>query len=174
MDFWQAVETRHSIRQYDAARDVPQKLVKQMLRAAILAPSAGNRQPWRFIIVRRPEVKEALALAAFGQGFVSQAPVVLAVCAEPERSAARYGERGTDLYCLQDTAAAVEHILLGAAALGLGSCWVGAFDEGQAAEALNLPGGLRPVALIPIGYPAREPAGRRPRRPFDEVVDIIA
>jgi len=174
MDFWQAIEARHSIRQFDAAREVPHKMVKQMLRTAILAPSAGNRQPWRFIIVRRPEVKEALALAAFGQSFVSQASVVIAVCAEPARSAARYQERGTELYCLQDTAAATEHILLAAAALGLGSCWVGAFDEGQAAEALNLPEGLRPVALIPIGYPEREPASRRPRRSFDEVVDIIA
>ena len=174
MDFFEAVEARHSIRQFDTAKDVPHKTVKQMLRAAILAPSAGNRQPWRFIVVLRAEVKESLALAAFGQSFVSQAPVVIAVCAEPERSAARYGGRGTDLYCLQDTAAATEHILLAAAALGLGTCWVGAFDEGQAAEALNLPEGLRPVALIPIGYPAREPAGRRPRRSFDEVVDIIA
>ncbi|HUW14106.1 MAG TPA: nitroreductase family protein [Anaerolineae bacterium] len=174
MNFFEAVEARHSIRQFDTARDVEHKLVKQMLRAAILAPSAGNRQPWRFIIVRRAGVKEALALAAFGQSFVSQAPVVIAVCAEPELSATRYGRRGTDLYCLQDTAAAIEHILLGAAALGLGTCWVGAFDEGQAAEALNLSDGLRPVALIPIGYPARAPADRRPRRSFDEVVDIIA
>jgi nitroreductase len=145
-----------------------------MLRAALRAPSAGNLQPWHFIEVRRPEIKEALAVAAWGQLFVSQAPVVIVVCAEPDRSASRYRERGAELFCLQDTAAATEHILLAATALGLGSCWVGAFDEGEAARALSLPDNLRPVAIIPLGYPAREAGGRTSRRALDEVLDIMA
>lgn len=173
MDFWEVIEARRSVRWFDTQQDVPQQLVKQMLRAAIRAPSAGNRQPWHFVVVRRPEVKEELAIAAWGQSFVAQAPLVIVVCAEPERSASRYGRRGVELYCLQDTAAATEHILLAATALGLGSCWVGAFDEGEAARALNLPAGLRPVALIPVGYPAQEAGGRTSRRPIQEVVEAI-
>jgi nitroreductase len=174
MDFWEVVEARRSVRRFDVERDVPQQMVKRILRAALRAPSAGNLQPWYFVVVRRPQVKEALALAAWGQLFVSQAPVVLVVCAEPDRSATRYRERGAELYCLQDTAAAAEHILLAATALGLGACWVGAFDEEEAARALNLPDNLRPVAIIPLGYPAGEGRGHTSRRPLDEVLDVVA
>ena len=172
MDFWQVIEERRSVRRFDR-RDVPEEMVERMLQAAIRAPSAGNRQPWRFFVVRRQEVKAALAEAAWGQRFVAQAPVVIVVCAEPDRSASRYGRRGRELYCLQDTAAATEHILLAATALGLGACWVGAFDEQAAARALNLPANLRPVAIIPVGYPAWEPGGRTPRRPLHEVVETV-
>ena len=173
VDFWDVLKRRCSVRRFDHSRDVPDKMIKTLLKAAIMAPSAGNCQPWRFIVVHQPEVKEALAVAAWGQFFLSQAPVVIAVCAEPARSAARYGKRGEELYCLQDTAAAAEHILLGATALGLGACWVGAFDEEQAAEALNLDDRFRPVALVAIGYAASEPSVGPPRRPLDEVVDTI-
>jgi nitroreductase len=95
--------------------------------------------------------------------------VVIAVCADPDRSAARYGKRGTNLYCLQDTAAATEHILLAATALGLGGCWVGAFDEAAAARALALPEHLRPVALVSIGYAAVPASRTTDRRSLDEV-----
>jgi nitroreductase len=173
VDFWDVLKRRHSVRRFDASRDVPEKMIKTLLKAAVSAPSAGNCQPWRYIVVRQPEVKEALAVAAWGQYFLSQAPVVIAVCAEPARSAARYGKRGVELYCLQDTAAAAENILLGATALGLGACWVGAFDEEQAAEALSLDQRFRPVALIPVGYAASEPPASSSRRLLDEVVDTI-
>jgi len=172
MDFWEVIEARHSVRRFDR-RDVPEEMVERLLQAAIRAPSAGNRQPWRFFVVWRQETKAALAEAAWGQHFVAQAPVVIVVCAEPDRSASRYGRRGSELYCLQDTAAATEHILLAATALGLGACWVGAFDERAAARALNLPASLRPVAIIPVGYPAWEPSRRTPRRPLQEVVETI-
>jgi nitroreductase len=174
LSFWDVVEARRSVRQFDAGRDVPQQMVKQILRAALRAPSAGNRQPWHFIVVRDPQVKDELSVAAYGQLFVAQAPVVFAVCADPERSASRYHDRGRRLYCLQDTAAAIEHILLAATALGLGSCWVGAFDEELAAEVLRLPPSLRPVALIPVGYPQHEQSVRTSRRPLGEVMDVIA
>jgi nitroreductase len=112
-------------------------------------------------------------VAAWGQLFVSQAPVVLVVCAEPDRSAIRYRERGAELYCLQDTAAAAENILLAATALGLGGCWVGAFDEEEASLALNLPENLRPVAIIPVGYPSQEAEGSTSRRPLHEVLETV-
>jgi len=172
MDFWQVIEERRSIRSYESSRDVSPSLVNKILQAAVRAPSAGNRQPWHFVVVRKGEVRQALAYRAAGQGFIAQAPVVIVVCADGERSAARYGERGRRLYCLQDTAAAIAYLLLAATALGLGACWIGAFDEGEAAEILDLPSQLRPVAMIPIGFPEELPSPR-PRRGLDEVVRLI-
>lgn len=167
MDFWSVIEQRHSIRAFQSS-PVGDDAIERLLGAAMRAPSAGNRQPWHFVIVRNPQVRAALEQAAYGRSFVGEAPVVIVVCAEPERSAARYGERGRRLYCLQDTAAAVENILLAATALGLGACWVGAFDEAAAARAVAPPAHLRPVALVPLGVPAESPEAA-PRRTLDEV-----
>jgi len=172
MDLFEAIESRRSIRRFDPAADVPPEMVERLLSAAILAENAGNRQPWHFYVVRDPEMRQGLVAAAHGQGFISQAPVAIVVCADAEQSAGRYGQRGRELYCLQDTAAAVDHILLAAVALGLGSCWVGAFDEGEAARVLDLPDHHRPVAILPIGKPAEAPA-RRPRQPLKEVATYL-
>lgn len=172
MDFWQVIERRRSVRAYEGDRDVPPSLLNRILHAAIRAPSAGNRQPWHFVVVRDPEVKRALAHRAAGQNFIAQAPVVVVVCTDAERSAARYGERGTRLYCLQDTAAAIAHLLLAATASGLGACWIGAFDEGEAAKILDLPSSLRSIAVIPIGFPGEMPSPRS-RRDLSEVVSTI-
>lgn len=170
MDFWQVVEARYSVRDFEATVDVPSDVIERILLAAIRAPSAGNRQPWHFYIVRDPGVRKDLATAAYGQEFISQAPVVVVVCADPEQSAERYRQRGRELYCLQDTAIAAEHILLAAVASGYGGCWVGAFDERRAARALELPHLRRPVAILPVGKPAHEQATRTPRRPLQAVV----
>jgi len=104
---------------------------------------------------------------------VGQAPVVIVVCADPTRSASRYSGRGSELYCLQDTAAATENILLGVTALGLGACWVGAFDERAATTVLDLPSHLRPVVMIPIGHPSERSVRRTPRRPLSEITTFI-
>ncbi|HNS50140.1 MAG TPA: nitroreductase family protein [Anaerolineae bacterium] len=173
MDFWQVVELRHSVRSYDPDADVPQETVEKLLAAALRAPTGGNRQPWHFYVVRDRALRDGLMAAAYGQRFLAEAPVVIVVCTDAEKSAARYGDRGRGLYCLQDTAAAVEHILLGAVASGLGSCWVGAFDEASAAAVLQLPEKHRPVAMLPIGRPAREPSGRTPREPMEQVVTFL-
>jgi nitroreductase len=173
VDFWETVEKRHSVRRFNVDHDVAPEVVERILRAAILAPSAGNCQPWHFVVVRHAEIRERLAEAAWGQRFVVEAPVVIVVCTEPARSSTRYGPRGSRLYCLQDTAAATEHILLAATALGLGSCWVGAFDERAAAQALQLPDHLRPVAMVPIGHPLRPTSRRSMRRRLDEVVTYV-
>lgn len=171
MDFWSLIEQRHCVRAFKSS-PVDDETVERILQAAIRAPSAGNRQPWHFVIVRNPAAKRALEQSAYGQSFVGEAPVVIVVCAEPERSAAVYRERGRGLYCLQDTAAAVEHILLAATALGLGACWVGAFDESAAALAIDLPSHLRPVALVPIGAPAKSPTITS-RRSLEEVTSRL-
>ncbi|MGB9662875.1 MAG: nitroreductase family protein [Moorellaceae bacterium] len=164
------MKTRRSIRRFKP-ESVPELAVHEVLEAACLAPSAGNIQPWFFYVIYRAEIKEALSRAAFGQRFVAEAPVVIAVCADLERAAA-YGDRGRTLYCLQDTAAAVSHILLAATAQGLGTCWVGAFNEEEVRRVLALPAHLRPVALVPLGYPAQAPSPR-PRRPVEEVSKIL-
>ena len=106
MDFWQVIEERRSVRDFDVGRDVPPDMVQGILEAAIRAPSAGNCQPWHFVVIRSEQTKGLLAEAAYGQWFVAVAPVVIVVCADPARSAWRYGSRGVQLYCLQDTAAA--------------------------------------------------------------------
>lgn len=162
MDVFEAMEKRHSVRSFDAAREVPDELVSRLLGCACLAPSAGNVQPWRFFVVREARLKEGLAAAALGQGFVARAPVVIVVCADLEPHAASYGRRGVELYSIQDTAAAVENMLLAATALGMGACWVGAFREEEVARLLGLPKHLRPLALVPVGYPARP--GSQPRK----------
>jgi nitroreductase len=173
MDFWTVIDNRYSVRNFDPDGDVPPEAVRRLLSAAIRAPSAGNRQPWHFYVVRDPAVRSELAVAAYGQDFISQAPVAIVVCADPEQSAARYAQRGRELYCVQDTAAAVEHILLAAVALGFGGCWVGAFDESRAAAALDLPPQHRPVAILPIGKPAGRPASRTSRQDLDRVASYV-
>lgn len=169
MDFWQVIASRHAVREFAAGQDVSSELVNRLLGAAVEAPSAGNLQSWHFYVVRSGAVRAALAEAALGQSFVADAPVVIVVCADPERAAARYRERGRRLYTFQDTAAATENLLLAATALGLGACWVGAFDEEAAHQALGAPPHLVPVAIIPIGYPAAPGARETARRPVDQV-----
>jgi len=152
---------------------VPGEVLDTLLEAALRAPSAGNLQPWRILAVRSVLGRRALARAALGQAHVEEAPVVFAICAVPERSARRYGDRGRSLYVLQDTAALAATLLLAAEALDLGAAWVGAFDEDQVARVLALPPGERPVALLPVGLRAEAPRGRTPRRPVAEVVTWV-
>lgn len=159
MDVFEAIKTRRSVRNF-TDQPVSEKEVKKLLDAAVRAPSAGNIQPWEFIVVRKPEVKHELSKAALDQKFIEQAPVVIVVCADPAKSALRYGSRGINLYCLQDTAAAAQNILLAAHALGLCTCWVGAFNEEIAREVLQIPEPVRPVAIIPVGHAVRSPTER--------------
>ena len=173
MDIWQAIKGRHSVRAFDTRYDVPPETVRQIVQAAIQAPSAGNCQPWHFVVVRRERVRRRLARAAGGQDFIAQAPVVIVICIEPERSAERYGERGANLFCIQDTAAAIEHILLAATALRLGSCWVGAFDDSAVAGILQLSATLHPVAIVPIGVPAHPTERETERRAYIDVVTHV-
>ena len=161
MDVFEAMEKRRSVRSFDVGREVAEELVEELLRCACQAPSAGNVQPWRFVVVRDAGLKERLAAAALGQSFVAAAPVVIVVCADLAVHAFAYGRRGVELYAVQDTAAATENLLLCATALGLGACWVGAFREEEVARVLDLAPDVRPLALVPVGYPAREEAQPR-------------
>ncbi len=168
MDVFEAIKGRRSVRAY-THQEVSEEIVKRLIDAARWAPSAGNVQPWEFIIVRNPEIKHRLAVAALNQTFIEEAPVVIVVCADEARSSRAYGSRGATLYCLQDTAAATQNLMLAAYALGLGTCWVGAFREDKASEALKLPSHIRPVAIIPVGYPAETPSARA-RRSMETII----
>jgi nitroreductase len=160
-------ERRFSCRSFDTTA-LERETVEAVLEAARWAPNGGNLQPWRFVVVVDPGRRRAIAGAAYGQGFLAQAPVVIAVCAVPDESATKYGPRGRELYCLQDTAAAAQNILLAATDRGLGSCWVWAFDEAAVARVLELPRDWRPVALLALGRPA-EAEPQRTRRPLSEI-----
>jgi len=159
MDLQEAIKGRRSIRNFKK-QNIPEETITRLIEAASYAPSAGNIQPWHFIIVRNPTIKKKLAESALNQHHVEQAPVVIVVCADEKRSSIGYGTRGRTLYCLQDTAAATQNILLTAHSLGLGTCWVGAFNEDEAKEAVNAPEGVRPVAMIPVGIPDEKPRQR--------------
>lgn len=133
--------------------EVKEEHLSLMLEAMRWAPSAGNLQPWRFYVVKKNELRQKLANAAFGQDFISEAPLAIVVCAVPAESEWRYGRRGRELYSIQDTACAVMNLMLSATALGYGSVWVGAFSEAEVAKVLNLPAEERPVAIVPVGKP---------------------
>ncbi|MDI6888517.1 MAG: nitroreductase family protein [Methanocellales archaeon] len=151
----EAIKNRRSIRKFKEKK-VSESDIRTLIHAAHMAPSAGNLQAREFIIVSSEEGRRDLASAALNQEFVREAPAVIVVCANTARSESRYITRGT-LYAIQDATASVMNILLAAHSLGLGTCWVGAFDERRVASLLNLPLHVRPIALIPVGYPDEAP-----------------
>ena len=167
MELEEAIKGRRSIRAFKP-QAIPEETVERLIDAARHAPSAGNTQPWEFVIAREQDTKKKLAQAAH-QAFVEEAPVVIVVCADENRSSQGYGIRGETLYCIQDTSAATQNILLTAYALGLGTCWIGAFNENEARKVLKAPSGIRPVAMIPVGYPNKTPS-QRGRRPMNQIV----
>lgn len=165
--FYRLVEHRRSIRKF-TGDDVGEADVARILEAVRLCPTAGNQQAYEVVVVRDPQRRAALASAAFGQAWVEQAPVVLAFVALPAVSAARYGDRGANLYAVQDATIAATYAMLAATALGRGTVWVGAFETDAVARALDCAPGEVPVALLPIGRPAESPAAR-PRRSLEDL-----
>ncbi len=164
MDTLEAMMGRRSIRRYRNA-PLPAPLLATLEDSLLAAPSAGNLQSRRFYFVFRDETRTQLAAAAYGQDFIQQAPLAVVCCANLEISR-HYGARGRSLYCLQDVAASIQNMMLAAYSLGLGTVWVGAFDETEVSKILGLPGHIRPVAIVPVGYPDERPAspGRAERK----------
>jgi nitroreductase len=168
MEFSEAIRSRRSVRQFRNA-PVPDRLVNAILEAGRAAPSAGNLQARVFFVPRKHDLLEQLVEATPRQKSIAQASVAVVVCANLERIAP-YGRRGVELYCLQDAAASVQNMLLTIHALGLASCWIGAFEESVVTRILELPPPLRPVAILPIGWPDETPTPSRPRRTDDDHV----
>lgn len=168
MDIFDAIVHRRSVRRFRPDPLTSAQLTR-VLDAARWAPSAGNRQALEIVVVQDAARRSALARAALDQWFIAEAPVVLVFFAAPSRNRDRYGRRGVELYAVQDATIACAHAHLAAAALGLGSCWIGAFDELKVAELLGAARDERPVAILPIGWPAEEPPPSA-RRSLEDLV----
>ena len=164
MDVFQAIQLRRSIRVYQD-REVEKEKLNKVLEAARLAPSANNRQEWKFIVVKNKDTRERIAEAASSQAFVGQAPVVIVACATETQSIMTCGQ----LRYTVDVSIAMSFMILQAQELGLGTCWIGAFDESGVKEILDIPDDIRVVAMTPLGYPSQDPAAR-PRKEVEQIV----
>jgi nitroreductase len=171
MNVLDAINARQSIRAYQSRPVEPEKLAA-ILSAANRAASAANLQAYKITVVRDDARKQALVAAAAGQKFLATAPVVLVFAVDPARSAAKYGARGEQVYCMQDACAAVCNAMLAAVEMGLGTCWVDAVDEALAGKAVGLPAGQRAAVILPIGYPAEQPPRTTRRALSDLVTDL--
>ena len=156
------IKSRPSVREF-REEPISDSVMDELLRAAVSAPSAKNSQDWEFIVVREPEVKKGLSR----QFMTGKAPVVVVVCSNGKRNMC--GSKGESLFSIQDTAAATQNLMLAAWAKGIGSCWIGAFDEDEVRELLELPEHVRPLAVIPLGYPSSGPS-KPGRLPLGDVV----
>ena len=168
MDLSEAILNRRSIRKYKDKK-IDDKLINKIIEAGVWAPSAGNLQSWKVIVVKDHQIRVQLAVACYIREFIAEAPVVLIICAYKRKSGATYGERGRELYCIQDAACAAQNMLLMIYNLGLGACWNGAFDEDSVSNLLGIPEGIRPVAIITVGYPDEKPIAP-PRLEIEEFV----
>ncbi|MFN3813569.1 MAG: nitroreductase family protein [Aquificaceae bacterium] len=171
MEFFEVLKRRSSVRAYQR-KPIEEEKLKLILSSASMAPSAGNLQAFEIILVSDEKRKELLARFALNQWFIAEAPLVLIFFANPERNVWKYGRRGEDLYCLQDATIACAYAQLAAAAIGIGSCWVGAFDDRKLKQYLNVPGIWKPVAILTLGYPAEE-AISPPKRSIDEFTHFV-
>lgn len=168
-DFFSTVRHRHSVRRYQSDMAVETEKLHAILEMASAAPSAGDLQAYHIYVVTDPRERAALSGAAGDQAFIAQAPVCLVFCADPRCSEEKYGTRGKSLYALQDATIAAAYAQLAVVAAGLGSTWVGAFDDAAVAAVVGVRPGLVPVSLLALGYPAELPEPT-PRRPLDDVV----
>jgi nitroreductase len=166
MDFFDVINERRSVRHFQDA-PVAREEIEIILKAGVAAPSAGNVQPWRFVVVESEEARTRLG-GAHGQRWAAVAPITIVVCVDPRPSRSRYGDRGALLYSIQDSSAAIQNMLLAVVARGLSSCWIGAFDEDAVRGALGIKKPITPVAILPIGYSAQA-SGKQARRPLSEV-----
>jgi nitroreductase len=164
MDVFDAIRQRSSIRMYKAI-DVEEDKLRKILDAARLSPSASNRQDWKFIIVKNKETKKKLARAAFGQSFIGEAPIVIVACGTEPKTFMACGQPAYTV----DVSIAFTHIILQAYEMGLGTCWIGAFEEGEVKKILNIPKEIRVVAMTPLGYPNELPP-RKFRKSLDQIV----
>lgn len=171
-DFFETVRHRHSVRRYRSDVAIEREKLHAILETACAAPSAGDLQAYRILVVSDAAKRKALSAAADNQDFIAEAPACLVFCADPERSAQKYGDRGRSLYAVQDTTIAAAYAQLAVVAAGMGSTWVGYFDEARVRQSLAIPSHLVPIALLSLGYPAELPAPT-PRRRLDDIINYV-
>jgi nitroreductase len=188
MDVIAAIKKRRSIRSYKPD-GIPEDVLDKLLNVMRLAPSAKNRQPWKFIVVQDKATKEKLAEACSGQKWIADAPVVIVACGSEKEAAVRYYRDGQAIIgvgwdieeqmkdgsieyesCVSiDLAIALDHLTLAAVEEGIGTCWIGALNEKQVKALLSVPDDMRAAIVMPIGYPVSWPEPR-PRKPIEEIV----
>ena len=167
MNVHEAIRNRRSVRAY-AGKPIPEKVMERMRAALRSAPSACNLQPWRFILVLDEKLRRDVAQAANGQNWMADAPVIVVACGLPAEAYKKMGGAGNSVEV--DVSIAVDHLTLAAAAEGLGTCWIGAFDPQKTREILGIPSEVEVVELLPLGYP-RDPAPvEKSRLPMDTIV----
>lgn len=165
MDFQKLIETRYSVRAY-SSKPVEKEKVEKVLHAAQMAPTAANRQPFHFIVIETKGRGEELGRIYHREWF-SKAPLVICACADATQAWTRMdGKHYADV----DTTIAMDHLILAAADLGLGTCWVAAFDPQAAREILHIPVALEPIAFTPLGYP-KDSVREKKRK---EIPDIVS
>ena len=167
MDVCDAIATRKSVRAY-LDKPIEEEKLNAVLEAARLAPSASNRQEWRFVIVREKEARNQVAMAAGQQMFIAQAPVIIVACAETDGHLMTCGEPCYPI----DVAIALDHLTLRAVELGLGTCWIGKFNADEVKKILGIPDEIKVVQLMPLGYPVEPDAIQKKRRAFAEIVKL--
>lgn len=171
-DFFATVRSRHSIRQFQSDMPVEQEKLHAILETACAAPSAGDLQAYKIFLVNSEDKRQQLQACTHQQDFVAQAPVSLVFCADSACSAEKFGERGAQLYALQDATIAAAYAQLAAVAAGLASTWVGYFDEDKIRSLLKLGEGMAPIAILSLGY-AAESAQPTSRRPIQDIVQTL-
>jgi nitroreductase len=151
MNVLEAIATRRSVRAY-SSKPIPPEVMARMRQALRQAPSACNLQPWHFILVEDESLRQQVAAAANGQKWLAPAPVIVVACGLPARAYKNMGGYGNSVDV--DLAIAVDHLTLAAVAEGLGTCWIGAFDEAKVKPLLGIPADVKVVVMTPLGYPA--------------------
>ena len=167
MDFYEVIRTRRSIRSF-RPDPIPDEVLRRVLDAARIAPSGSNRQPWKFILVRDEGLKGELVPLAGGQKFIAEAPIVVVACGIDIRHN-RGGYMG-DMSMLVDVAIAFDHLTLAARAEGLGTCWIGSFDNNGIKDLMRIPLEANVVALTPLGYPRGGFSEPGPRKNLGEIM----
>lgn len=167
-DIIDLIKSRRTIKNF-LPKYVSWENISKVLDAGRHAPSCGNIQNWKFIVVIEPNQKIDLAKATYEQYDIAMASALIVVCGEPEKAERYFGVRGERLYTVQNCAAAVENMLLEAHSLGLGAAWIGAFDEETVKSICAIPEEIRPQAIVAVGYPKEVP-NKPPKYPLEAVV----
>ena len=167
-DILDLIKSRRTVKSFHP-KYIPWELVARVMDAGRYAPSSGNLQNWKFIAVLEPDLKTKLAEATYDQYNIALAGVLIVVCAEPEKAERYFGARGERLFTVQNCAAAIQNMLLEAHSLGLGACWVGAFNEAEVKDICDIPPSVRPQAIVAVGYPKHVP-NSPPKYPLETVI----
>ena len=165
MNIYELIKKRKSVRNYKP-KVVEKEKLERILNSALLAPSAKNKQEWRFVVVSDKEKRKKLSIAAKNQNSFLEAPIVIACCAETDNYEMTCGQKSYPI----DLSIIIDHITLLAVEEGLGTCWIGAFHENEAKKILDIPDNVRIVELLTLGYPSNDSIKKKNRLSFDEVI----